>query len=167
MQENHNLTFKDLGGEIRLAERNITPGEVVKSSLWYTVGNFLQKGLGFLTLPIFARLMTKAELGSYSNFLVWIDIFVIVVGFSLESSINRARIDYPGEVDHYCSTILILGSGMAAIAYVIVLLCMPYFEKWLSKTTNTVQVQNKCSYNSRLCCNFYSCFLDTYSADAR
>ena len=115
-----------------MAERNITPGEVVKSSLWYTVGNFLQKGLGFLTLPIFARLMTKAELGSYSNFLVWIDIFVIVVGFSLESSINRARIDYPGEVDHYCSTILILGSGMAAIAYVIVLLCMPYFEKWLS-----------------------------------
>ena len=27
------------------SDRNITSGELVKSSLWYTVGNFIQKGI--------------------------------------------------------------------------------------------------------------------------
>ena len=114
------------------SDRNITSGELVKSSLWYTVGNYIKKGIMYLTVPLFARLMTKAEMGDYSNYLAWIEIFVIVVGFSLESSINRARIDFPGEVKQYCSTLLILGTGMSMVDYLIVIALMRQFEVWLS-----------------------------------
>lgn len=115
-----------------MQSRKIGTGDVAKASVWYTVSNFLAKGIGYLTLPIFARLMTKTELGDYSNFLVWIDILTIIVGISIESSINRARIDYPGKLDEYCSTILLFTSALAGVAYLIVQAFMPVFSKWWS-----------------------------------
>ena len=102
-----------------MSERNISTQKVVKSSIWYTISNFIVKGLAFLTLPIFARLMTKAEMGDYSNFLVWMSLIDIVFGFSLDASINRARLDFPGELDRYCSSILILGSGLAVFGFLL------------------------------------------------
>ena len=39
--------------------------QVLKSGVWYIFGNFLVKGIGFLTTPFFARLMTKEDVGDY------------------------------------------------------------------------------------------------------
>lgn len=115
-----------------MAEQKIQSSKVISASLWYTISNFLVKGIGFLTIPIFARLLTKTEMGDYSNFLVWLEIIVIVFGFSLEASINRARFDFPGKLDEYCSSILLLGSLLAGTGLAISLLLMSRLKEWLS-----------------------------------
>ena len=35
--------------------------QAIKAGAWYTVSSFLIRGIGFITTPVFARLLTKAE----------------------------------------------------------------------------------------------------------
>ena len=40
-------------------ENNISNGKkALKSGVWYVVGNFMAKSAGFITMPIFTRLLT-------------------------------------------------------------------------------------------------------------
>lgn len=102
--------------------------DLVKAGTWYTISNFLVKGIAFITVPIFARLMTKNEMGYYSNIIVWMDVLSIIVGFSLPTSVNRARFDFNGQLEQYCSSILFGGTIFAIICYGIVCIFMPFFE---------------------------------------
>ena len=36
-----------------------------KAALWFTICSFLQKGISFITVPIFTRLMSTEEYGTY------------------------------------------------------------------------------------------------------
>ena len=82
----------------------------VKSGLWYTVGNFSTKAIGFITTPIFTRLLTPEEVGDYSNVVSWIEIFIIVCTFNLFSSVMTAKFDFKDEIDDYIASNLIAGS---------------------------------------------------------
>ena len=44
---------------------------VLKAGLGYTVGNYLIKGLSFLTIPIFARLLDSADYGKYNTYMAF------------------------------------------------------------------------------------------------
>ncbi len=104
---------------------------VIRASAWYTISNFSAKAVGFLTVPIFTRLLTKTEVGAYDNILVWMEILYIVISLCVSSSVNRARFDYPGKINEFCSTILLTGSVITACVYGIVVLKLPFFETLL------------------------------------
>lgn len=55
----------------------------LKATLWFTVSNMLQKGVMFLTVPIFTRILSGEEYGNYSTFLSWLEIFEILATFRL------------------------------------------------------------------------------------
>lgn len=38
----------------------------MKAALWFTICGFVQKGISFITLPIFTRLLTTAQYGIVS-----------------------------------------------------------------------------------------------------
>ena len=76
-------------------------GKAVKSGIWFTASNFLVKGIGFITMPFFSRLLTKAEFGDFNNFTTWLNILLIVTSFNLESSLIRVRFDFEGHLDVY------------------------------------------------------------------
>ena len=54
-----------------------------KASLWFTVSNVLQRGLLFLAVPIYTRIMTTEQYGRYSVFLSWMEIFEIIATFRI------------------------------------------------------------------------------------
>ena len=64
----------------------------VKSGVWFTVCHMLTKTVGFLTTPIFARILTKAEFGDYNNFHTWIGIFLYVTFYDANMSISLGTI---------------------------------------------------------------------------
>ena len=72
--------------------------KVIKAGTWYTISNFLIKGISFVTLPIFARLLTKDELGQFSNITAWFNILAIITTFELYSSVSIARFDFKNEL---------------------------------------------------------------------
>ena len=51
-----------------MAEKN----SALKAGMGYTIGNVLVKGINFLTLPLFSRLLSTAEFGVYNVFLSYV-----------------------------------------------------------------------------------------------
>ena len=56
--------------------------KVIKSGVWFTVSNFIMKSIGFITTPIFTRLLTKAEFGDFNNFQTWMMILLYITSLN-------------------------------------------------------------------------------------
>lgn len=91
-----------------------------KAGIGYTVGNILIKGLSFLTLPLFTRLMTTADYGIYTTYIAYESIFTIIVSLALYASLKNANIDFPGKIDDYVSTISVLPFIFGGILIILV-----------------------------------------------
>lgn len=59
----------------------------LKASIWFLVCSFMQKGISAITVPIFTRIMTKAEYGQYSVFDSWFQIISVIVTLNLCSGV--------------------------------------------------------------------------------
>ena len=92
---------------------------VVKSGIWYTVSNFIFRSIAFLTTPIFARILSKAEYGEYNNINSWISLLVIIATCDLHTSIIRAKLDYEDDLERYSFSVLTLSSIITIILYFI------------------------------------------------
>ena len=88
--------------------------KVISSAIWYTIGNILNKGLAFITVPIFTRLLSKSDFGDYSNYSTWTGVFASVLPLSLASSLATARYDYRDKYHTYISSTLILSNTVCA-----------------------------------------------------
>lgn len=99
----------------------------LKAGIWYTIGNFLIKGMGFLSTPIFSRLLSMEELGNFSNVLTWVGVLAVITSLDLYSSISVARFDYKDKLDEFISSNLILGFVFTCICYGVTYLCKDFF----------------------------------------
>lgn len=54
-----------------------------KSGIWFIACSFLQKGISFITMPIFTRLLSADEYGTYSLYLSWLQLIAIVTSLNL------------------------------------------------------------------------------------
>ena len=88
--------------------------KALKAGLGYTVGNMLVKGLSFLAIPLFARLMTVEDFGIYSTFSSYVMIMTVLAGFTLHTSVRNAKLDYAERTGSYCSsvTLLVIGNSL-------------------------------------------------------
>ena len=89
--------------------------KALKSGFWYTIGNFLVKSMGFISTPIFTRLLTQAEFGLYNNYLSWISIFTVFVTINLEASLISAKNDYKIKFGEYVFSLVVLTIIMGGI----------------------------------------------------
>ena len=94
--------------------------KVASAGIGYTVGNYLLKGINFLTIPIFTRLMTTEHYGIYSNYMTYDAIISVFIAFELHSSLKNAKYMYGEKFDDYVSSILILPILFLAVLLVIV-----------------------------------------------
>lgn len=88
----------------------------VKAVLWYSVCNILQRGISFIVVPIYVRLLTTAEYGQYTVFQSWRDVLVVFATLNLYSGIfTKAMVEFQDQRDRYTScmqglsTVLTLG----------------------------------------------------------
>ncbi len=64
--------------------------KVVKAGIGYVIGNYLLKGLNFLMVPVFSRLMSTADYGIYNTFTAYEAILYILMGYAIHSSYKNA-----------------------------------------------------------------------------
>lgn len=93
--------------------------KALKSGLWYTASNFFVRSIGFLTTPIFTRLLTHAEYGAYNNYTSWLAIITIFVTLNLEATLISARFDYKDKFDEYILSVLSLSSFSSATWFIL------------------------------------------------
>ena len=119
-----------------MAEKN----KVVKAGIGYIIGNYLLKGLSFLTVPIFSRLMKPSDYGIYNTFIAYEAILYIVMGFAIHSSYKNALYKYRTiddgaeqgkDYDTYVSATIMLQMISAVVWFLLVLAIGQYFTQLL------------------------------------
>ena len=100
---------------------------VAKAGIWYTICNFLFKGMAFITTPIFTRLLTKSDLGSFSNYSSWVSILLVVTSLDLSQSVIRSKLEHEDDMDSYIWSVLSLSSLWTLLVYGIVCLFPDFF----------------------------------------
>ena len=75
--------------------------KALKSGFFYTFSNFLTKGIVFLTTPLFSRIMSEQAFGAYSAFITWQTLLLCVLPLGLDTTVNRARLDFPDKLEQY------------------------------------------------------------------
>lgn len=82
--------------------------KALRAGMGYTIGNILIRGLSFISLPIFARLLTVSDFGVYTNFSAYVSIVSIIISFALHASIKNAKFDYEEQTGSFCSSVTLL-----------------------------------------------------------
>lgn len=84
--------------------------KALKSGVWYTAANFITKSIGFITTPIFTRLLSHTDYGLFSNYTSWLSTFTVFATLNLGASFISARFDHEKDFDGYISSTLVLSS---------------------------------------------------------
>ena len=98
----------------------------VKASTWYLVGNLFDKAIAFLTIPIFTRMLSTTDYGIVSTYISWVTILAIILGLSMETSIQTAYFEHD-DMNSYASSIVLSGFGFTLIFSVIVMVISRIF----------------------------------------
>lgn len=130
----------------------------VKAALWYTICNFINKGIALLTTPIFTRILTEEQYGTFSIFQSWFNILIIFTSLNIfMSGYIKGLLLYKDDKDGFTSSQLSLTTCITLIFFVVYvinidfwtkifelspvlmiimfleLLVMPAFEFWIAK----------------------------------
>ena len=78
-----------------------------KASMWFVFCSVVQKGIAFITTPIFTRMMSTEEYGLVSVYSSWLSILTVILTFQLATGVyNKAMIKYEKERNAYTSSML-------------------------------------------------------------
>ena len=141
----------------------------VKASVAYIFVSLVTKGLAFITLPIFTRLMSTSEIGLVSIFYSWFSIWSEILSLGmLSGGFNAAMSKYKEYHNQYCSSILslILLITLIFCAFLLPLkncflkiasLTEPLFYLmiiglFLTPATNIWLIKNRYEYNYKIVC---------------
>jgi O-antigen/teichoic acid export membrane protein len=110
---------------VRRAVQNYQSNLVLRSSLWYIVGSFFQKGVSFISVLIFSRLLLPDQFGTVSIYLIWVSIFSVLLTLYVEASVARTKFDLEWEdFKRFVSSVTFLGI-ITGCVFLLVLVLMP------------------------------------------
>lgn len=83
--------------------------EPVKASVWYTICNVLNKGIALISTPIFTRVMTEEQYGTFSIFQSWYSIILIFTSLNIFlGGYTKGLLLYKDNRDAFTSSLLSL-----------------------------------------------------------
>lgn len=106
--------------------------KIINAGLGYTIGNILIKGISFLTIPLYTRLMSTSDYGIYNTYVAYVGIITFIVCLGLDPTLKNAEIDYPDKKNSFLSTVYCL----TFLSFLICLLLVLIFGKWLCVLTD-------------------------------
>ena len=99
-----------------------------KASMAYAICSILQNCLAFITLPIFARLLTTEEFGDYTVYASWMAVLVIFVTLNLPyGSFSTAMAKFEGKREKYIASVEAICLLLASLFLIIY---FPFRSLW-------------------------------------
>lgn len=87
-----------------------------KASIVFLFVSIIQKGLAYLTTPIYTNLLSTDEYGQVAVFLTWFQLIGIVAMFSLQAGVfNNGMLEYKQDRDGYMFSMLVLSNIITII----------------------------------------------------
>lgn len=105
---------------MRLLEKYKDLSVQAKAALWFTGCNFLQKGVSFITVPIFTRLMSTEEYGIYSLYTSWYQILLIVTSLYLFNGVfDNAMSKFSDDRDRFAASVQGLSITVTLFVFIV------------------------------------------------
>ena len=96
---------------------------VAKSSIWFIICGFIQRGITTITTPIFTRLLTTEQYGIYSAFNSWLEIITIFATLRLGYGVFvQGLVKFSEDKEKFSSSLLGLATlwwGVSFIIYIV------------------------------------------------
>ncbi len=79
----------------------------VKASLWFVACSAIQKGISFITVPIFTSIMPQEEYGYFSLFQSWFSVILIFATLNLHYQVyNNGALKFQDHTDEYVTSLI-------------------------------------------------------------
>ena len=109
-----------------------------KAAIWYVICNILQKGIAFLVIPIYVRLLSTSEYGQYTIFQSWCNILIIFATLNLHCGVyTKAMVDYSEDRDRYTSCMQGLSTVVTLVLFFIYIFTQDLWCKYMELDTTT------------------------------
>lgn len=105
----------------------------IKATFWFTICNFILKGISFITVPIFAALLPTDEYGKMSIYYSYEQIFTLFATFELSiGAYQRGILKFKNDEKLFTSSLIVLGNIITFIN----LFIFSLFNGWIVSFTN-------------------------------
>ncbi|WP_297957682.1 oligosaccharide flippase family protein [uncultured Ruminococcus sp.] len=95
----------------------------LRAAFWFTVCNFVLKGISFICMPIYARFLSEEEYGTMSLITSYELIFTIFATFELYlGAFQRGLLKYKDDVKNFEQTIVFISNVLTVICFFIFML---------------------------------------------
>lgn len=109
--------------------RNFSPA--AKASFWFVVSNVMLRGISFITLPVFSRILTPSEYGVVSLFSSWETIISIFCTLTLWGGVlNIVLVKHGDERDKYIAAFQGLATTLTLTFFIITFIFINPFSKF-------------------------------------
>lgn len=128
------------GNEIKWCINMNNDVKALKSGVWYTVSYALIRGISYLTIPIFTRILSKEAYGIYTNYTSLLAVLTVIVTLNLASTMVSARYDYADTLDDFIFTVLLLSSLSVTGWTILFNIFWNYFELYFGIGRNYLNI---------------------------
>ena len=105
----------------------------VKASMAFMIVNFMQKGISFLTAPIFTRLLSTEEYGVITIYLSWVDVIGIFAMFGLYNNVYcRGILEFKEDKKNFTFSLLSLANVITLAVFAVVWITNKYVFHFLN-----------------------------------
>lgn len=92
----------------------------LKASIWFTICSVIEKGVSLLTTPIFTRILTSEQYGTYSIYQSWYSIITIFATLNLHAGVyNNGMTKWPEDRSRYTSSLQGLSTSLTLLLLLI------------------------------------------------
>ena len=110
---------------------------VGKATIWFLICAIIQKGIAFLTTPIFTRLMSTEQYGEYSLYNTWFQILLMICSFRLDYAVfNKGMSKYEDKKSEYTLSMQTTTSIITVFLLFIYLIFKEKINEFTSLSTN-------------------------------
>ena len=108
----------------------------VKASFVFLICSFLQRGISFITTPIFTRILSTTEYGQFTVFNSWMQLITPIVTLNLYSGVySQGVVKFESDRNRYSSSLQGLSLFLVSAWLCIYLIFQKQLNNFLSLTT--------------------------------
>jgi O-antigen/teichoic acid export membrane protein len=105
----------------------------VKAAFWFTVCNFMPRGIQFFVIPIYIRVLTVEQYGMYAVYQSWVYVLSIFATLNLSAGVfDNGMHKYENDRDRYMSSL----QGLSTVVTLVLFLVFLFLKKWIVSLFN-------------------------------
>ena len=109
----------------------------VKAGFWFTICNFMQRGITMITTPIFTRVLSEEQYGLVSTFTSWQNVLILITTLSLYKAMMNLYVKYDNK-EQVLSAVSGLSLILTLVWFIASLAFVDQISRWMQMSKNLV-----------------------------